>query len=66
MGDLFGVKIVPNNNIQKDEAYLVSGAKMTHTENLTTGDIKKITAFIDAIKLEKLTPPQKGDKWTKD
>ena len=55
MSDLYGVNIVPLGN-SPDEILLVSGAKMTHEENLTTGEKKKVISFIDAIKAE-IEPP---------
>lgn len=47
--NLFGVHIVPLESMPKDEALFVSGVKMTHAENLTTGEKKKIISFVDTI-----------------
>ena len=52
--DLFGVKIVPSRAISEDEAFMISGAKITHTENLTTGELEKVSSFIDAIKIKRI------------
>lgn len=60
--NLFGVHIVPLDNVSKDEALLVSGTKITHEENLTTGEKKKIISFIDSIKVKNLAPNPKEEK----
>lgn len=52
--DLFGVKIVPSRAVSKDEALMISGAKTTHTENLTTDELEKVNSFIDAIKIKRI------------
>lgn len=51
MSELFGVKIVPLGD-KPDEVLFVSGATMTHAENLTTGEKQQIVSYIDAIKLD--------------
>ena len=63
MTDLYGVKIVPLGD-KPDEVVFISGAKLTHQENLTTGEKKKIISFIDAIKVKNLATPKdkKGER----
>lgn len=53
---LFGVHTVPSVAIPENKALFVSGARTTHTENLTTGEQKQVNDFIDAITLVRLAP----------
>ena len=53
MRELYGVKIVPLGDNPK-EATLVSGAKMTHYKNLTTGEKQKIITWVDSVKIKGL------------
>ncbi|MFE7720110.1 hypothetical protein ACFU44_13835 [Nocardia rhizosphaerihabitans] len=50
---LFGVHIVPSEAVKPNESLMISGARMTHEENLTTGERKEIIEFIDAVKAQK-------------
>lgn len=52
--DLFGVKIVPSRAVSKGEALMISGTKITHIKNLTTGELEKVSSFIDAIKIKRI------------
>lgn len=60
--DLFGVNIVPSRAISEDEAFMISGAKITHTENLTTGELEKVSSFIDAVKIKRIESTKEPSK----
>ncbi len=59
---LYDVNIVPSETIADDEILVVSGAKMTHEENLTTGEKKKIISWIDSIRIKNVKPPNQSNK----
>ena len=51
--ELFGVKIVPKSFVKKGNIFAVSGPKITHIENLSTGEVTEVVEVIDALIIEK-------------